>query len=295
MVIQTASVLLNMGLAPILIFGWGTGRPMGVAGAAVASLVSVAAGAGALVGYLVRAERYVAFVAADLRPRLVLWGRMLKIGLPAGAEFAFMGVYFVVVYAVTRPFGSAAQAGFGIGLRLVQAMFLPVVALGFAVSPVAGRNYGAGQPERVRATFRTGAAMAVAAMAVLTLACQLGPEAMIRLFSHDPQVLAVGGQYLRIVSFNFVASGIIFVSSSMFQAMGNTVPSLVSSFGRMVLLVIPTYWLSRLPGFQLRWVWILSAGSTVLQMVANLLLLLREYRLRLEGPEVVRQRATSAG
>ena len=70
---------------------------------------------------------------------------MLKIGLPAGAEFALMAVYLVIVYAVSRPFGAAAQAGFGIGMRILQACFLPVVALGFAVGPVAGQNFGARQ------------------------------------------------------------------------------------------------------------------------------------------------------
>ena len=61
-----------------------------------------------------------------------------------------MGVYMFVVYAITRRFGAAAQAGFGIGLRVMQAGFMPVVALGFAVSPVAGQNFGARLPDRVR-------------------------------------------------------------------------------------------------------------------------------------------------
>ena len=75
---------------------------------------------------------------------------MLKIGLPAGAEFGLMAVYLMIVYAVTRPFGAAAQAGFGIGMRIVQALFMPVVALGFAVAPVAGQNFGARLGARVK-------------------------------------------------------------------------------------------------------------------------------------------------
>ena len=59
----------------------------------------------------------------------------------------------MIVYVLSRPFGAAAQAGFGIGLRIVQSLFLPVVALGFAVAPVAGQNFGARQADRVRATF----------------------------------------------------------------------------------------------------------------------------------------------
>ncbi len=102
-----------------------------------------------------------------------------------------------------------------------------------------------------------------------------------RFFSSDPQVIATGSEYLRIVSFNFIASGIIFVSSSMFQAMGNTLPSLMTSFTRIVIVAIPVVILSRAPNFELRWVWYLSVASIVIQMCLNLLLLRREFRLRL--------------
>ena len=149
---------------------------------------------------------------------------MLKIGLPAGAEFAMMAVYLFVVYHVIRPFGAAAQAGFGIGQRIVQAGFMPVVALGFAVAPVAGQNFGARKPDRVRETYRTALLMAGGAMALFTALVHIAPAAMIRVFSTDPGVVSVGADYLRIVSWNFVLSGVVFVSSSMFQAMGNTCP-----------------------------------------------------------------------
>jgi putative MATE family efflux protein len=279
--IQSSSVLINMGLAPVLIFGWGTGHPMGVAGAALASFVAVTAGVVALIAYVLRGERYLRFVPRDWKPRLGMWGRMLKIGLPAGGEFALLSVYLAIVYAVTRPFGAAAQAGFGIGLRVVQACFLPVVALGFAVSPVAGQNFGARLGDRVRETFRVGAKMATTLMLVFTFVCQLVPEKMIGVFSHDPQVLAVGGEYLRIISLNFVASGLVFVSSSMFQAMGNTLPPLFSSALRLLIVAIPVVLMARLPGFTLRSIWILSASTVFLQAALNLLLLRREYRHRL--------------
>jgi Na+-driven multidrug efflux pump len=206
---------------------------------------------------------------------------MLKIGLPAGAEFALMGVYLFVVYAVARPFGAAAQAGFGIGMRIVQAGFLPVVALGFAVAPVAGQNFAARHPDRVRGAFRSAVLMAVGAMFVFTLVVQVAPVWFIGIFSSDPEVLAVGRVYLRIVSFNFIASGVTFVSASMFQAMGNTIPSLMTSFVRIIVVAIPTVILSRRAGFDLRWIWYLTVVSITLQMVLNLLLLKREFRVRL--------------
>lgn len=282
MVVQTATVILNIVLAPFLIFGWVTGRPLGVAGAALASLIAVAVGTMWLTRYFLAADAYLKFALRDWKPQLGLWRRMLKIGLPAGAEFALMGVYLFIVYAVSRPFGAAAQAGFGIGLRIVQAGFMPVVALGFAVAPVAGQNFGARKPTRVRQTFGAAALMAACAMLLLTLICHIAPASTIRFFSTDPQVVIVGEEYLRIISWTFPASGIVFVASSMFQAMGNTVPSLITSFVRIVLVAIPAVVLSRLPGFELRWLWYLSVASVTVQMLMNLLLLRREFRRRLD-------------
>jgi putative MATE family efflux protein len=281
MVIQTSTVILNIVLAPFLIFGWGTGWPLGVAGAALSTFIAIVAGTVGMTLYFRPATSYLKFMPADWKPSLPLWGRLLKIGLPAGTEFALMAVYLVLVYVIIRPFGAAAQAGFGIGLRVVQALFLPIVALGFAVAPVAGQNFGARQGHRVRQTFKSAALMATTAMVAAALLLQLAPETAVRFFSTDAQVVATGAEYLRIISWNFVASGVIFVSSSMFQAMGNTLPSLLTSFARILIVAIPLVILSRMPGFELRWVWHLSVASVLIQMCLNLLLLKREFRLRL--------------
>jgi putative MATE family efflux protein len=282
-IVATATVLLNMVLAPFLIFGWGTGVPLGVAGAAISSLVAVGVGVVWLAMYFVKPGAYLRFVPSQWVPQTSLWAQMLKIGLPAGAEFALIAVYLFVVYTISRPFGAAAQAGFGIGLRIVQAGFMPVVALGFSVAPVAGQNFGARLPERVRKTYVTAAAMAVSVMALWAVACHFGAGPMVRFFSADPQVIDVGEEYLRIIAWTFVGSGLVYVSSSMFQALGNTVPPLAASVGRMLITTLPAFFLAHVAGFQLRWVWYLSAWTIVFQVAAVLWLLKREFRLRL-GP-----------
>ena len=281
MIVQTATVIINIILAPVLIFGWGTGRPMGVAGAAVATLVAIAIGAVWMTLYFTPADAYLRFRRREWRPRLDLWAGMLKIGLPAGAEFAMMSVYLVLVYSVSRPFGASAQAGFGIGLRIVQACFLPVVALGFAVSPVAGQNFGARRAERVLETFRVGALLAAGGMLVAAVVVWLAADRLVRIFSPNSAVIAVGTEYLQVIVWNFVASGVIFVTSSMFQAMGNTIPSLVTSAFRIVLIAIPILLLANAPGFSLLWIWYISVAGIFAQLVMNLLLLRREFRLRL--------------
>ena len=285
MIVQTATVIINIVLAPVLIFGWGPAPEMGVSGAALATFLAIVIGVVWMTVYFLPAEAYIKFHRHNWRPRLDLWGGMLKIGLPAGAEFALMAVYLVLVYSVSRPFGASAQAGFGIGLRVVQACFLPVVALGFAVSPVAGQNFGARKADRVKQTFRTAAAIAGGAMLLAATLIWFAAARLVHIFSADPAVISVGEEYLHVVAFSFVASGVNFVSSSMFQAMGNTIPSLVTSGFRIVLIAIPVLMLSSAPSFILLWIWYISTAAVFVQLAMNLLLLRREFRRRLAfGP-----------
>ena len=281
MVVGTVTVILNMVLAPFLIFGWGTGHAFGVAGAAIASLIAIVVGIVWLTLYFYRKDSYLRFDTADWKPKFNLWKKMLVIGMPVGFEFAMTGVSVVIVFAITRPFGAAAQAGFGVGMRVIQAGFMPVVALGFAVAPVAGQNFGAHHADRVKSTFKDASLLAAAVMTLFALFCHIAPAALIGVFSKDPEVISVGVEYLRIVSWNFIASGLIFVNSSMFQAMGNTIPSMVTSGVRMLLVAVPAIVLSRVPGFQLNWIWYLSMGAVLVQLTLSWLLLRREFRLRL--------------
>jgi putative MATE family efflux protein len=284
MVVQMVTVLLNVLLAPVLIAGWGTGRPMGVAGAGLASTLSVAFGVAILYLYFHRLEKYVAVHRDQLRPRFETWRRLLGIGLPSGGEFLLMFVIMAVIYGTIRNFGPDAQAGFGVGSRLMQAIFLPAMALAFAVAPVAGQNFGAQRYDRVRETFRSAAVMSTVLMLALTIACQWQPAWLVGGFADDPGVVAVGAVYLSTVSWNFVASGIVFCCSGMFQALGNTVPSLVSSASRLVTFVLPALWLAHRPGVELRHFWYLSVASVALQAVTSLLLVRMVMRQRLPAP-----------
>jgi putative MATE family efflux protein len=280
MIVQTATVIINIVLAPVLMFGWIGAPQMGVAGVGLASFIAIIVGTVWLAFYFFETASYLRLYP-QFKPEVGMWGQVLKIGLPAGVEFALIAVYLFVVYTVSRPFGAAAQAGFGIGQRIIQAGFMPIVALGFAVAPVAGQNFGARRAERVRETFKRAVLMAVSVSTVVTLACLFADERMIRFFSSDPGVVAVGAEYLRIIAWGTIASGIVFVNGSMFQAMGNTLPPLIASFTRILVVAIPSVLLARLPGFELRWVWYLSVAATILQVGMNLLLLRREFRLRL--------------
>ena len=277
------TIIINMMVAPVLIFGWIGAPALGISGAAVASLVAIVVGNVWLVLYF-RRGTILTYARSEWRPRMEVWKRMLAIGLPSGFDFAMMAVYLFIVYAVTRPFGAAAQAGFGIGMRVLQAGFMPVVALGMSVAPIAGQNFGAGQADRVRHTFRDGAMLATAMMLVLLVISQTAAPALVGIFTRDPAAVAVGVQYLHVISWSFLASGIIFVSGSMFQAMGNTLPSIATSLVRIVVVALPVLVLARMPGFALVTIWRLAAFSVFVQLVVALLLLRREFSRRLRFP-----------
>jgi len=287
MLVQMLTVVVNIVLAPVLIAGWGTQRPLGTAGAGLASSLAIGVGVLLLWIYFVRLEHYVGLSSKLWRPQWATIRRILNIGLPAGGEFFMMFVILGVIYWVIRGFGPAAQAGFGIGGRMMQALFLPVMALAFGATPLAGQNFGARHYERVRATFWHAALLSSVLMLGLTLVCQLRPQLFIQGFSRQPDVVAVGAEYLRIISWNFVATGLIFTCSGLFQALGNTWPSLLSSASRLLTFALPAFWLSTRPGFTLTQVWHLSVATVALQALTSLWLLRREFRRKLRAAAIL--------
>ncbi len=281
MVLQMLTVVLNAALAPILIAGWGTGYPLGVAGAGLASTISVLVGVVLLTAYFRRIETFVHFDAALFRPRFEVWWRMLRIGVPAGAEFLLMFLSMAVNYWIIRDFGSAAQAGYGVGSRVLQAVFLPGMAVAFAAAPIAGQNLGAGRPDRARRTFIEAVKVGSAIMFTLTIICRWHPDWLVHWFSSDPVVVATAAEFLSVISFNFIASGIVFTCSGMFQAMGNTVPTVISSAVRLVLFVVPALWVSQRAGFSLTQLWHVSVAASSVHALFAVWLLRREAAKRL--------------
>ena len=279
--LQVLSVVINGVLAPFLILGIGFPR-MGVAGAALATFIAILIADVLMFIYFEKKFHYLRFRVAQFRPQMKTWWAMLRIGLPAGAEFVLLFVYITVVYSIIVGFGPAAQAGFGIGVRVMQSLFLPVVALSFAVSPMVGQNFGGRQAQRVRHSVYSGLAIASVLMLALAGFTWSFPGAMVRLFSQDKDVIAFGRDYLTIVAFNFVAAGVVFTTSSIFQGLGNTIPPLLSSASRLVLFALPALLVAHRGGFDIRVIWYLSVASQVLQAVINLLLLRYELHRKLK-------------
>lgn len=287
-IIQMLTVVLNIILAPVLIAGWGTGHPLGVAGAGLASAVSIFVGFLVVCYFMLRQSNYIKLSREFWHVDRTAWRRVLTIGLPAGGEFFIMFAMTGIAYLAIRPFGATAQAAYGLCARVMQAIFLPCLALSFAAPAIAGQNFGAGYFERVRATFGTLIRVNIVVMVAIFLICQWRPASLISSFTHDPAALAIGGDFFRIISWNFIASGIIFSCSGLFQAMGNTLPSLLASASRIFTYILPVLWLAAHPGsYPLLRLWHISVASAALQALLCYVLLRREFSRRLSSPTAV--------
>lgn len=297
MFVQVFTVVLNTILAPILIAGWGPGPALGVLGAGLASTISIVAGVLLLVLYFFKLEKYVAFDLAQWRPDLKLWWKMLDIGLPAGGEMLLMFVYFSAVYWLIQDFGAVAQAGFSIGGRVMQSIFLPTMAIAFAVGPIVGQNFGAGRNDRVREACYRGMLLCSAVMTLTTILLQWRPDLLIAVFTDDAEVLEVGAVFLQLISLNFVAQGIVFTASGVFQGLGNTRPALISSMVRIAVFVPTALFIRYQPDFSINQVWYVSILSVTIQAVTSFLLVRREFRLKLNSvnPQEVSESESKEG
>jgi Na+-driven multidrug efflux pump len=234
--------------------------------------------------YFHRLEKYVAFDSSQWRPEVATWSRLLRIGLPAGGEFALMFVFMAVMSWIIRRFGQDAQAGFGAGMRIMQSMMMPAMAVSFATAPIVGQNFAAGKFQRVRDAFWIAAGAGVVIMVLLMLLCQWQAAWVVRGFTSEPTATAVATQFLKIISWNFVASAFVFTCSALFQGLGNTVPSVISSGSRIVSFIIPALWLAAKPEFQLIQLWYTSVASVALQALVSLLLARQQLKKRLRAP-----------
>ena len=199
-----------------------------------------------------------------------------------------MFVYMGSIYWLIQPFGADAQAGFGLGSRIMQSLFLPAMAIAFAAPAIAGQNFGAQNYQRVRETFTWSAIITCSLMAILTLVCLSQAELLVQGFSDEPEVLLVSVVFLQIICWNFVPSGIVFTCSGMFQSLGNTMPALFSTATRLISFIIPALWLSQQDDFQIEQLWYVSVTTVCIQASVSFYFLKREFKKRLPKDELSR-------
>ncbi len=188
-----------LALSPALIFGWGPLPRLGVRGAAIALVAYYALGALVFLGYLVSGRSLVTLAPRAVRFRRALFGEILRVGAPSLVNNVQTNLTVVILTALVGPFGTFALAGYGMGVRLEYLQIPLVFGFGSALVTMVGTNFGAGRDERARRVAWTGALMAAGVCETIGLAAALFPRAWLGLFSTEPEVVAAGTAYLRVV------------------------------------------------------------------------------------------------
>jgi putative MATE family efflux protein len=230
--------LLLIPLSPALIFGWGPFPALGVAGGGVAVVTYYAAGTVVLAVCLRRRGGIIRLSLAGVRLRWALLADILKVGAVASLITVQTNLTVAVVTGMVGSFGAAAIAGYGIGSRLEYLLVPLVFGLGSPLVAMVGTNIGAGQHRRAVRVAWLGGAIAAAVTEAIGVTAALAPDAWLRLFSSDADVIAAGSTYLRIAGpcYGFFGLGMALYFAS--QGAGRLVWPFLANLTRLLVAAI---------------------------------------------------------
>jgi Na+-driven multidrug efflux pump len=219
--------------SPSLIFGWGPFPALGIAGAGIAVIIYVTLGSAVLLLRLFSAKSPLRLTMEGFRLDNELFREILKVGLPSSANTAVGSLGFMVMTGLVGRFGTTALAAFGLGTRFEFVLIPVIFGLGTAVVTMVGAAIGAGDLARAKAVTKAGALIGGATWGLCGLVLALFPTLWLGMFSSDPEVLALGTSYFRMVGplYSLVGIGMILYFAS--QGLGEATLPLLLSLGRL--------------------------------------------------------------
>lgn len=282
MISQCAGALINIIFDPILIFGvsWLGIPAMGVTGAAIATVFGQIVGGIVAIVLNVRRNRELDFRFRGFRPDGKLCGSILFIGIPSaimGSIGSFMTYGVNKILFAFEEVGKTAAAVFGVYFKLQSFVFMPVFGLNNGMVPIVSYNYGAKRPDRITQTIRLSAIYAVAIMAAGVSVVQLIPDKLLLLFDASEQMLTIGVPALRIISTCFVFAGFSIVCSSVFQALGNSIFSMIMSITRQLAVLLPAAYILA-HAFGLHAVWYAFPIAEFVSLALSIIMLSHTYK-----------------
>lgn len=276
MITQGTGAIINIIMDPILIFGLGGLPAMGVAGAAVATIIGqiVAAVMGVVINHKVNHE--IKLELKGFRPDKVIIGHIYAVGIPSIIMQAIGSVMTYGMNLILISFTSTATAVFGVYFKLQSFIFMPVFGLNNGMVPIIAYNYGAGKRERLMKTVKLSIVYAEGLMVIGFLIFQLCPQLLLQWFNASETMMEIGIPALRIISISFLFAGFCIECGSVFQALGNGVYSMIVSIARQLVVLLPAaYLLSRLNNVD--YVWWAFPIAEIMSLILSSYFLIRIY------------------
>ncbi len=248
MIIQATGAIINILLDPVFIFGWFGIPAMGIAGAAIATVIGQCAGA--ILGIILNLKynHDIRLGLRYLKLRRGIVGPILTVGIPSIIMNGIGSVMNFGMNQIFQGFNETATGVFGIYYKLQSFFFMPLFGMNGATTSTIAYNYGARKPERMLKTLKIACGAALTVMFTGLLAFQLMPEVLLGLFNPSEEFLAIGCSALRIISIHFPIAAVCIMLGASFQAMGNGIYSTISSICRQLVVLLPAAYLLSLTG-----------------------------------------------
>ena len=281
MITQTTGAVLNIILDPILIFGWFGLPAMGIAGAALATVIGqwIAALLAIFLNQKFNKELDLRF--HHIRPESYVVRMIMSVGVPS---IIMMGIGSIMTFGVNQilqGFSETATGVFGIYFKLQSFFFMPLFGINNAVISIVAFNYGARNPDRMIKTVKFAAISGLTIMLAGLAAFQFIPDLLLGIFDPTPEFMHMGIQALRTISWCFPVAAVCIILGSTFQALGTGIYATIVSLCRQLLVLLPAAYLLSLSGVVNRvwWAWPIaeSVGLTM-----TLFFFLRNYRQRVK-------------
>ena len=254
MTTQLTGAIINIILDPILIFGLFGMPKLGIAGAAIATVIGqIVAGIFAVV-LNVKKNKEIHLHLKGFKLEKKYIGRILYVGIPSVLMVAIGSVMSYGMNLILMTFSSTAVAVFGAYYKLQSFVFMPIFGLNNGMVPIVSFNLGAKNKDRLVKTVKLGVCYAVGIMLIGLVIIQAMPGTLLKMFNASEQMLTIGIPALRIISVSFVFAGFSIIASSTFQALGNGILSMLVSFVRQLVFLLPAaFILSKLGNVDLVW------------------------------------------
>jgi len=250
------SNVVNAILDPILIFGLGIIPALGVKGAAYASVISKAITAIVLLIILFKGNSYLKLDFKIFKYNTRILMDIFRVGIPASLSQITHSVGMFLLMKIIAYFGAGAIAAYGIASRIEAVALLPIIAIGTAAITLVGHNIGAKKMDTAEKTTWVSIGISIIIIEALGLIIFLMPHKLVEFFSMDPEVIKIGGEYLKIVSLTYIFAAIGINIGSAFQGAGKGIPAFISALLRLILIGIPLAYLTAIKlDLGINWIW----------------------------------------
>ena len=283
MYIVLGTVLLNLVLDPLFIFGFGDIEGYGVAGAAIASVITQGLSAAAGLYILFRGKQGIKIKLSCMKLELQWVKRMFELGIPASLEQSSRAAAMTVMVMLVTSYGSEVVAAYGIGARILSLVIVPSIGMGIATTTLVGQNIGAGQIKRADKIGDLSVKIAFFGLTGIGLLLFLFAENLTAFFvPNDPQVIKDGAEFIRIMSLSFGLLGVQQVLNGVFNGTRFTQASMLISIFSLWMVRFPVAFIlssKTTLGFEGIW-WAFPISNLIAALVAFIYYKIGYWKIR---------------